>query len=538
MKKPLLLFLCVFFSLLAMTQTNVAETMGPIFSLKIHKTPIFLERENNLFELSLFAEAGKLPGEIVAIRLHFTPKSNLDMLARMEVTDTSGLKYYSGQGVKSGQNILLPVNQKHNHRPLTLVFTFRLNANADLGKSLELDSAEVVFAMGQTIRVLPRERFEYRPALVLRTAGQDNCDTYRIPGLVTTNTGTLIAVYDNRYNNSKDLQENIDIGMSRSTDGGKTWEPMKVIMDMGKWGGRAENLNGIGDPCILYDDKNATIWVAALWMSGATEKDMLWWASRPGMTPTETGQFMLTKSTDNGLSWSTPINITDQIKDPSWQLLLQGPGKGICMKNGTLVFPVQFKKDIGEKSLDGGQFTCHSSIVYSVDGGESWEIGSGAKSNTTEAQVAELSDGSLMLNMRDDQNRADKSETNGRAVAITQNLGETWETHPSSNAALQEPNCMGSLISADILLDGQIQKILFFSNPNSKTERTNMTIKASKDEGLTWPLGFQIMLNETIGFGYSCLSMVDEYTVGILYEGVKDIYFQKVPVGDFFKAGK
>ena len=57
-----------------------------------------------------------------------------------------------------------------------------------------------------------------------------------------------------------------------------------------------------------------------------------------------------------------------------------------------------------------------------------------------------------------------------------------------------------------------------------------MTIKASKDEGLTWPLGFQIMLNETIGFGYSCLSMVDEYTVGILYEGVKDIYFQKVPV--------
>lgn len=73
----------------------------------------------------------------------------------------------------------------------------------------------------------------FRPALVLRAAGQDSCDTYRIPGLVTTNEGTLIAVYDNRYNNSKDLQEDIDIGMSRSTDGGRTWEPMKVIMDMG-----------------------------------------------------------------------------------------------------------------------------------------------------------------------------------------------------------------------------------------------------------------------------------------------------------------
>ncbi len=536
MKKPLLLFLCVFISLFAMTQTIVAEIMDPIFSLKIHKIPLFLEGENSLFELSLSAEPEKLSGEIEEIRLHFTPESNLDMLAWMEVTDTSGLKYYSGQGVKSGQNITLSLNQKHSQRPQTLIFTFRVDENTDLGKRLELESAEVVFAMSQIIHVLPGERFVHRPALVLRATGQDNCDTYRIPGLVTTNTGTLIAVYDNRYNNSKDLQEDIDIGMSRSTDGGQTWEPMKVIMDMGEWGGRPESLNGIGDPCVLYDEKNATIWVAALWMSGATEKDMLWWASKPGMSPTETGQFMLTKSTDDGLTWTSPVNITSQIKDSEWQLLLQGPGRGICMKNGTLVFPVQFKKDMGEKALDGGKYTCHSSIIYSTDAGENWTIGSGAKSNTTEAQVAELTDGSLMLNMRDDRNRTDKGETNGRAVAITRDLGQTWKTHPSSNAALKEPNCMGSLISANIWLDGQTQKVLFFSNPNSKTERTNMTIKASLDEGQTWPREYHITLNETIGFGYSCLSMIDEDTVGILYEGVKDIYFQKIPVRDFFEG--
>ena len=538
MKKPLLLFLCVFISLFAMTQTIVAETMDPIFSLKIHKIPMFLEGENSLFELSLSAEPEKLSGEIEEIRLHFTPESNLDMLAWMEVTDTSGLKYYSGQGVKSGQNITLSLNQKHSQRPQTLIFTFRVDENTDLGKRLELESAEVVFAMSQIIHVLPGERFVHRPALVLRATGQDNCDTYRIPGLVTTNTGTLIAVYDNRYNNSKDLQEDIDIGMSRSTDGGQTWEPMQVIMDMGEWGGRPESLNGIGDPCVLYDGENATIWVAALWMSGATEKDMLWWASKPGMSPTVTGQFMLTKSKDDGLTWSTPINITEQIKDPSWQLLLQGPGRGICMENGTLVFPVQFKKDIGEKSLDGGQFTCHSSIIYSKNGGESWKIGTGAKTNTTEAQVAELSDGSLMLNMRDDRNRTDKSETNGRAVAITRDLGQTWKTHPSSNAALQEPNCMASLISADIPLNGEMPKVLFFSNPNSKTERTNMTIKASLDQGHTWPESNQVELYAPAGFGYSCMSMVDENTVGILYEGIKDLYFQKIPVEDFFDTGK
>lgn len=129
MKKPLLLFLCVFISLFAMTQTIVAETMDPIFSLKIHKIPMFLEGENSLFELSLSAEPEKLSGEIEEIRLHFTPESNLDMLAWMEVTDTSGLKYYSGQGVKSGQNITLSLNQKHSQRPQTLIFTFRVDEN-------------------------------------------------------------------------------------------------------------------------------------------------------------------------------------------------------------------------------------------------------------------------------------------------------------------------------------------------------------------------------------------------------------------------
>jgi sialidase-1 len=232
--------------------------------------------------------------------------------------------------------------------------------------------------------------YTFRPCLKVRKKGQDNCDTYRIPGLITTKKGTLIGVYDNRYNNSLDLQEHVDIGMSRSTDGGESWEPMKVIMDMGEWGGKPQNLNGIGDPSILYDHNTNTIWVAALWMSGLDTNKRLWWASGPGMTPEETGQFILTKSTDDGLTWSPPINITSQIKDPNWQLLLQGPGKGITLDDGTLVFPAQFKSNIGVKALDGGVYTCHSTIVYTKDQGKNWQIGTGAKSNTTEAQVVQL----------------------------------------------------------------------------------------------------------------------------------------------------
>jgi sialidase-1 len=202
------------------------------------------------------------------------------------------------------------------------------------------------------------------------------------------------------------------------------------------------------------------------------------------------------------------------------------------MKDGTLVFPAQFKANIGEKALDGGQFTCHSTIVYSKDQGKTWQIGTGAKPSTTEAQVVELPDGSLMLNMRDDLNRKDKGETNGRAVAITKDLGKTWQIHPSSNSALPEPNCMASIISADLEINGKMQQALLFSNPNNRETRTNMTVKASLDGGNTWPEKFQVELNEKQGYGYSCMTMVDENTIGILYEGTKELYFQKLPVKD------
>lgn len=419
----------------------------------------------------------------------------------------------------------------------TVAFTPKHNADISQAFSISKITAGFNGKPNQECTPENSER-KIRFGNVMRAAGDDNCHTYRIPGLITTNKGTLIAVYDNRYNNSKDLQEDIDVGLSRSTDGGQTWEPMKVIMDMGEYGGRPQQLNGIGDPCVLYDHNTGTIWVAALWLSGSHKDKMAWWDSAPGMEPGVTGQFMITKSTDDGLSWSAPINITSQIKDPAWQLLLQGPGMGITTKNGTLIFPAQFKADIGVKALDGGQYTSHSTIVYSTDGGTSWHIGTEAKPNTTEAQVVELSDGSLMLNMRDDINRREKGYANGRAVSITRNLGQTWETHPTSNGALPESNCMASLIAADVKVNGKMQKVLFFSNPNHNSRRAHMTIKASLDQGMTWPEEYQLELNEDDGYGYSCLTMIDENIVGIIYEGVRDIYFQKVPVSAILKTIK
>jgi sialidase-1 len=216
-------------------------------------------------------------------------------------------------------------------------------------------------------------------------------------------------------------------------------------------------------------------------------------------------------------------------------LLLQGPGRGITLSDGTLVFPAQFKTDTGVKALDGGQYTCHSTIVFSKDGGKTWHIGTGAKSNTTEAQVVQLKDGSLMINMRDDRNRTDKGPTNGRAVAVTRDLGVTWSVHPSSNSALPEPNCMASLIAAEVNVNGAMKKVLLFSNPDDKNSRTHITVKASFDEGLTWPRDMQLELYGPECFGYSCLTMIDQNTLGILYEGTKEILFQRITLNSLFE---
>ena len=519
--------------------TNDDVLSEPEITIHMKKVPVFLQRSvNEIAVVSIPKKENTQYERLTSVTLRFSNDDvkntlkKIQLLGRADNNAQESLQIgeTSGIGKETTIAVDLPLSASNN----SFSFSFEALENTSIENKIQLETVILEFDHNTKQSIQP-DKNTIRLGHIVRQQGQDNCDTYRIPGLVTTNNGTLIAVYDARYNNSKDLQEDIDIGMSRSTDGGQTWEPMKIIMDMGEWGGRSQRLNGIGDPCVLYDNTTNTLWVAALWMSGATEKDMLWWASKPGISPEETGQFILAKSTDDGFTWSEPINITEQIKDPAWQLLLQGPGRGICTDDGTLVFPAQFKSDTGDKALDGGHFTCHSTIVYSKDQGETWEIGTGAKTNTTEAQVVELPDGSLMLNMRDDRNRKDKGDTNGRAVSVSSDWGKTWEVHPSSNHALPESNCMASIIGTEVTLNGSKKNVLFFSNPNNKNERKNMTIKASLDNGLTWPEKFQVELNEQGGYGYSCLTMVDDETIGILYEGVKELYFQKIAIADILK---
>ncbi len=419
-----------------------------------------------------------------------------------------------GKTLKPHAKIIFAGNQELNIGKNYFWLSFKIKNNTPLNhffyascKNIQLDNGENISPPASNVR--------QKTGYALRRAGQDGVHTYRIPGLATTNCGTLIAVYDVRYRSKNDLPGDIDIGMSRSTDKGKTWSPMHIIIDMGN---NPEFLyDGVGDPCILVDRVTGTIWVAALWAHG----NRGWRYSKQGITPKETGQLILVRSDDDGKTWSKPINITQQLKKPDWYLMFDCPGKGITMSDGTIVFPAQY--------LDESKIP-YSTIIYSKNHGKTWHIGTGAKPNTTEAQVVELSDGVLMLNMRDNRGGA-------RSVCITKDMGKTWIEHRSSRKSLPEPICMASLIKVDVLSNGTKKRLLLFSNPNSTMRRENLTIKVSEDDGNTWPERYYTVVDSRLGFGYSCMTVIDSETIGILYEGIRELYFVEYKLNELLKRG-
>jgi len=354
----------------------------------------------------------------------------------------------------------------------------------------------------------------------------------------------LLAICDARRESDRDLQGDIDIVLNRSTDGGRSWFPGQVVLDMGQWGGLPEKFNGVSDACILSDDNTGALYVIGLWMygvldskngkwvEGLSDTSTVWnhqwrdFGSQPGYDVKRSSQVLITKSTDDGLTWSKPENITRQVKKEGWWLLAPAPGHGITLTDGTLLFPSE------GRDVDGSRF---STITWSKDSGKTWITGNPACTNTNECMAAELSDHSIMLNMRERSNRG-LMEGNGRAVAVTSDLGKTWSVHPTSRKALIESACMAALHRHFYSENGKRKSVLFFSNPNSRTVRNNFTIKTSFDDGNSWPEPNWLLLDEYDGNGYSCITTIDEKTIGVLYEGSQaDIIFQQIPVSELIK---
>ncbi|MBL8850008.1 MAG: exo-alpha-sialidase [Planctomycetaceae bacterium] len=302
--------------------------------------------------------------------------------------------------------------------------------------------------------------------------------------------------------------------MIRSTDHGDTWSSVKPILDFDK-NEPGTHGNGVGDPAILVDAQTNTIFVAAIWSKG----DRGWKGSGPGITPDETAQVVLTKSTDDGLSWSPPINITADIRgrNPQWRLFFCGPGNGIQLGDGTLVFAAQFREPAGPP---------HSCLLYSADHGQIWTVSPPAipaEPPTSEAQVAELPDGSLLLTMRDE------SHSGNRAWARW-----TWNEPPASQPpgaqpagrwsepwhAVPDPTCMASLIRHP-------EGLLLFSNPNSPSERIALTVRTSTDDGRTWSAGKLLDSRDSM---YSSMTVLKDGRIAILYETSGTLTFARFPL--------
>jgi len=332
---------------------------------------------------------------------------------------------------------------------------------------------------------------------------------FRIPGIVQTPKGTLVAVFDNRFHHAGDLPADITVGVSISRDKGTTWSPIRTAMDYKALPGG----KGIGDPTILVDPSNGRIWVAAL---RAPESGHPIWSSSTGtVDPKACGQMILAYSDNEGKTWSKPINITADVKrledadTKDWGLLFQGPGAGIAMADGTLVFPAQIWGNKGKRP-------CYGVLVYSKDHGKTWTSSKAMPFGWSESTVVQLADGSLLLNTR---------EGGGPATRITgrtKDLGQTWEKVETT--PLRQPNnlCQAAMLA----MNGK----LYFSNPASSA-RDTMTLRVSSDDGKTWSNG--MCYDPRKGAGYSSLCPVGKDSIGVLYEGESDYhYFLRIPLDE------
>lgn len=316
--------------------------------------------------------------------------------------------------------------------------------------------------------------------------GMSGYNCFRIPAIIKAKDGSLLAFAEARKKSCSDTGD-IDLVMRKSNDQGKTWSAMQVIWDDG--------LNVCGNPAPVVEHETGTVFLLLTWNLGSDhERDIIDEKSQ------DTRRVFITQSEDNGNSWSKPREITSTTKKENWTWYATGPVHGIQLtKNkehkGRLIIPCDH--------IEAETKHYYSHIIYSDDKGETWRLGgSTPQHQVNECAIAELSNGELMLNMRN----YDRENKN-RKISISKDGGITW-SDISNDPTLIEPICQGSLLNHG--------KELFFSNPASKDSRKMMTLRMSKDDGKTWSKNWLIHQGPS---AYSDIVSLGKNQIGILYEG-------------------
>jgi len=318
--------------------------------------------------------------------------------------------------------------------------------------------------------------------------GKEGYACYRCPTLAVSTNGTVLAFCEGRVNSHKD-EDDMDVVLKRSTDGGRTWKPLQVIANDGR------NPCKNQCPVALPSGRILLVWLWNKWIP--TEKDRT------------TREVLVMHSDDDGVTWSKPRNITRSVYLPDWKWYGTGPCHAIVKRsephNGRIIVPARHNTT---------RTHMVSHVIYSDDNGETWQIGGSVpRSQTTECTVVELSNGDLMLNSRNQ-----KGDENCRVVAVSKDGGakftETW----LEKALIEPRGCQASLLFHSQNPATGKGNILF-SNPANATVRSDGTLKLSEDDGRSWTRAFRYARKPAPNFtGYSDIAVMPDGSVGVLYE--------------------
>jgi len=328
-------------------------------------------------------------------------------------------------------------------------------------------------------------------------SGEEGVSCFRIPSLIKTTKGTLIAVCDARRSRCSDAPNNIDIATKRSFDRGKTWTQIKFIANY-------PGEEAAGDVSLTVDRQTGTVWLFFNYMvpkEGFKPEMLNKFKTPDDYNNWRTVHVRAMKSDDDGENWSEPVDLT-YLKKTFWDYLISAPGNGIQTKDGRLL--------IGCYSGRAHYTISSCQIIYSDDHGKSWNMGHSAGEFVVEPQIVELEDGVLMMNMR-------QTRKNGhRMYSVSKDGGITW-TEPAYENDLPEPGsgCQASILRFMAKKEGSDKNRILFANPASSDKRENMTVRMSYDEGVSWPVSRILYKGPA---AYSSMTILPDRTIGILYE--------------------